>query len=75
MRAASDSTWTGATVPGTVHTDLLAAGRIPDPLTGDHEGELAWIEREDWVYRRDFDVDPEMLEQDRIALVFEGLDT
>ncbi len=75
MRAASDSTWTPATVPGTVHTDLLAAGRIPDPLTGDHEAELAWIEREDWVYRRDFEVDPRLLEERSVALVFEGLDT
>jgi beta-mannosidase len=25
-----------AVVPGTVHTDLLAAGVIPDPYTGTH---------------------------------------
>src|SRR5207247_4643657 len=29
-----------AFVPGTVHTDLLAAGLIPDPYTGTHETEL-----------------------------------
>lgn len=75
MRAASDSAWLPATVPGTVHTDLLAAGRTPDPLTGDHEAELAWIEDEDWIYRRDFDVDPDILDHDEVALVFEGLDT
>ncbi len=75
MRAASDSTWAPATVPGTVHTDLLAARRIPDPLTGDHEAELAWIEREDWVYRKDFDVDPRLIGEASVELVFEGLDT
>ena len=26
-----------ATVPGEVHTDLLAAGEIPDPFDGDNE--------------------------------------
>lgn len=75
MRAASDSGWTPATVPGTVHTDLLAAGRIPDPLTGDHEAELGWIEREDWLYRRTFDVDARLLDEEAVELVFDGLDT
>ncbi len=75
MRASSDSAWTPAAVPGTVHTDLLAAGRIPDPLTGDHEVELGWIENEDWIYRREFDVDDGLLAEDRVELVFEGLDT
>ena len=32
-----------ATVPGTVHTDLLAAGLIPDPYLDDNEAALAWI--------------------------------
>ncbi len=32
-----------ATVPGEVHTDLLAAGEIPDPFDGDNESALAWI--------------------------------
>jgi len=75
MRAASDTAWTPATVPGTVHTDLLAAGRIPDPLTGDHEAELGWIEREDWVYRHDFDVDGRLLDETAVEMVFDGLDT
>ena len=34
-----------ATVPGSVHTDLLAAGLIPDPYLDDHEALLAWIGR------------------------------
>jgi beta-mannosidase len=29
-----------ATVPGCVHTDLLAAGRIPDPYLDTNEAEL-----------------------------------
>ncbi len=64
-----------AVVPGTVHTDLVAAGRIPEPLIGDHEEELKWIEDETWTYRLDFDVDVLMLAEERVDLVFEGLDT
>ncbi|WP_313662854.1 glycosyl hydrolase 2 galactose-binding domain-containing protein, partial [Cellulosimicrobium cellulans] len=34
-----------ATVPGSVHTDLLAAGLIDDPYLDDHERLQAWIGR------------------------------
>jgi beta-mannosidase len=75
MRGQADTVWVPATVPGTVHTDLLAAGRIPDPFKGTPEGRLAGIEDEDWIYRCDFDVDPLPLEEAHVDLVFEGLDT
>ena len=42
-----------ATVPGTVHTDLLAAGLIPDPYLDDNERLLAWIGQADWSLRDD----------------------
>ncbi len=75
VRGSADTSWISAAVPGTVHTDLLAAGRIPDPLSGDREAELAWIEDEAWTYGLDFEVDPALLEEQRLDLVFEGLDT
>ena len=43
-----------ATVPGCVHTDLLAAGLIPDPYLDDNESALAWIGLVDWTYRTTF---------------------
>jgi beta-mannosidase len=60
-----------ATVPGCVHTDLLAAGLIPNPLLGDHEAELAWIGETDWRYTTTFD----HLPGERVDLVCAGLDT
>ncbi|MFI6824068.1 glycoside hydrolase family 2 protein [Micromonospora sp. NPDC050187] len=62
-----------ATVPGCVHTDLLAAGLIPDPYLDDHEKGLAWIGRTDWVYETTFDRPPG--DADRTDLVCAGLDT
>ncbi|WDZ87344.1 glycoside hydrolase family 2 protein [Micromonospora cathayae] len=62
-----------ATVPGCVHTDLLAAGLIPDPYLDDNETRLAWIGRTDWVYETTFDRPPG--EPDRLDLVCAGLDT
>jgi beta-mannosidase len=67
--------WRAAAVPGTVHTDLLALGAIPDPYKGMVEGELQWIGLADWEYRRSFDVPAEALDDARSDLVFEGLDT
>jgi len=64
-----------AEVPGTVHTDLLANGIIPDPFYGENEQELQWIGEEEWEYRCVFIPSPEILEKDHIGLVFEGLDT
>ncbi|MDG4767302.1 glycoside hydrolase family 2 protein [Solwaraspora sp. WMMD406] len=62
-----------ATVPGCVHTDLLAAGLIPDPYLDDNETRLSWIGRTDWVYETTFDwVD---LGDPRVDLVCAGLDT
>ncbi len=67
--------WIGATVPGTVHTDLLAAGLIPDPFWRDNELRLQWIGEEGWTYRTSFRAGPEVLDQEAVDLVFHGLDT
>jgi beta-mannosidase len=60
-------------VPGTVHTDLLAAGLIEDPYRDDQERVQAWIGRCEWVYETTFEWQPGAHE--RHDLVFSGLDT
>jgi beta-mannosidase len=67
--------WLPATVPGGVHTDLLAAGRIPDPFVADNEKKVAWVAEQDWDYRRIFAVRPETLAREKLFLVCDGLDT
>ena len=64
-----------ARVPGRVHTDLLAAGRIPDPFYRDNESALQWIGETDWVYTRTCTVSPALLAHDRVLLRCDGLDT
>ncbi|MBW8777371.1 MAG: glycoside hydrolase family 2 protein, partial [Stenotrophomonas sp.] len=49
--------WHRAGVPGNVHTDLLAAGLIPDPYVGAAESALQWIGLAQWEYRSTLDVD------------------
>ena len=62
-----------ATVPGTVHTDLLAAGLIADPYLDDNERLQAWIGSTSWRYATMFDWTDDGF--DRIDLAFDGLDT
>jgi beta-mannosidase len=62
-----------ATVPGCVHTDLLAAGLIPDPYLDDNESRLSWIGRADWSYETTFAWSDDGA--DRVDLVCGGLDT
>jgi beta-mannosidase len=64
-----------ATVPGCVHTDLLAAGLIEDPYYRDNELGVMWIGEADWTYRRSFAVDSELLDHERVLLRCKGLDT
>ena len=53
--------WLPATVPGGVHTDLMALGRIPDPFAGDNEKRVQWVAESDWVYRTNFNCSNELL--------------
>lgn len=63
-----------ATVPGTAHTDLLAAGLIPDPYLGENETALAWFHRSRWRYDTVLRAEPAE-PGEHIDLVFDGLDT
>jgi beta-mannosidase len=67
--------WIPATVPGCIHTDLLAAGEIPDPFYRDNEKIVQWVTEADWICQRTFDVPDEVLKNDRVLLRCEGLDT
>ena len=75
FRQVGKETWTPATVPGCVHTDLLAAGQIKDPLYRDNELQQQWIGKADWEYETVLAVTPDLLRRTNLELVFKGLDT
>ena len=75
FRQAGAEEWLPASVPGDVHTDLLALGRIPDPFVGDNERRVQWVAEADWEYHYQFAVGPDLLHQPQIWLVCDGLDT
>ncbi|MCY1721728.1 glycoside hydrolase family 2 protein [Prolixibacteraceae bacterium Z1-6] len=67
--------WLPATVPGTVHTDLIDNKKIEDPFYRLNEHNLQWIDKVDWEYKTTFIVDEPTLDRDRVELDFKGLDT
>lgn len=75
LRDCSGSDWIPASVPGCVHTDLQAAGRILDPFWGTNESGLQWIDERDWEYEAPFTATEALLAEEHVDLVAEGLDT
>lgn len=72
---AGGTNWLPAKVPGCIHTDLLAAQRIPDPFFRENEKLVQWVGETNWIYRRTFLASPELLRHQRILLRCDGLDT
>ncbi|WP_206305437.1 glycoside hydrolase family 2 protein [Actinacidiphila soli] len=69
------SGWLPTVVPGGVHESLLAAGRIEHPYQDRNEDGLRWIEERDWWFRASCALPTECAEDERVRLVFHGLDT
>ena len=67
--------WLPASVPGTVHTDLMANGLIEDPFYRLNERKVQWVDKKDWVYQCSFEISPKEFERQHHELRFEGLDT
>lgn len=64
-----------ASVPGDNFSDLLRAGKIPDPYYRDNNKSVQWVADKSWTYERTFDLPPAALGKDCVQLVCHGLDT
>jgi beta-mannosidase len=65
FKSLKDSIWLPATVPGTVHTDLIENGIIEDPYYRLNEQKVQWVDKKDWIYQKSF-ISTSKLLQDRI---------
>ena len=76
VHSSNGSVAANATVPGVVHTDLLAAGLVPEPFAGFNELALRWVALENWTYSRAFTAPAAALAAGAsVFLEFDGLDT
>ena len=64
-----------AKVPGDVMTELFRAKQIPDPFYRENENLVQWVGETDWVYERQFNAPATLLNEDRVLLQCDGLDT
>ena len=70
-----DGTWNEASVPGSIHIDLLNQGKISDPFFGTNELDLQWIMENDWTYRLIFNPNKKIQNKKNKLLRFHGIDT
>lgn len=62
-------------VPGSVYADLLSVKLMPDPYYGENEEKVRELSLYDYEYSRDFEVTQNLLQSDKVMIVFEGIDT
>lgn len=75
FRQCRSENWFPATVPGTVHTDLMDNELIEDPFFRLNERSVQWVDKEDWLYETTFTATHDEAEATNQQLVFHGLDT
>ncbi len=72
---AGQNDWTPVSVPGTVLSGLLEAGKMEDPYYRENEYEAREHLAKDYVFESDFSVPEALLNKKNLVLVCEGLDT
>ncbi len=75
FRQTGTTNWLPASVPGTVHTDLMANKIIEDPYYRLNERSIQWIDKVNWEYRTKLNISDEIARKQNIIMEFEGLDT
>ncbi len=75
MKRTTDNEWIPATVPGSVYSALLAAGRMEDPFFRENEYEALELSRHDYEFERWFPLPDGALAHPQVLLACEGLDT
>ena len=75
MNEKGTESYVEAKVPGSVLSSLLVQHRIQDPYFGTNEVDTQSLFRSDYYFTRQFEVLPELMEQEKIVLCLKGVDT
>ncbi|MBN1796003.1 MAG: glycoside hydrolase family 2 protein [Sedimentisphaerales bacterium] len=75
MRDLDEGDWFECTCPNSIFINLAEAGLINKKELLANPENYAWVSDKPWVFRRHFDVSKQMLESDKVEVVFDGLDT
>jgi len=63
------------TVPGTIHTILLAAKQIPDPYLGFNDVDLRFLVESNWLFTKKFNLPSDFLGLNDFSIYLEQIDT
>jgi len=66
--------WMTARVPGEIHLDLIAAGRMEEPLVSLNAKKSRWVEKRSWWFTKTFEVPISFRRHERQQIVLDGLD-
>ena len=69
-----DEGWIPAKAPGDTYLALHRAGRIAHPFAEDNEAACKWVREREWWWRTTLHAEPALADE-RVLLLFEGLDT
>jgi beta-mannosidase len=75
MRDLDSADWLQTNVPCSIFNSLITAGRIRQADINSNPEKFSWVSEKPWVYKKIFDAPAELLDCDRVELVFDGLDT
>lgn len=75
MRDLDSADWLETDVPCSIFASLIAAGKIKKSDIDARAEDFAWVSEKPWIYKKSFDAAADLLDCDRIELVFDGLDT
>lgn len=63
------------TIPGSIHTILLAAKKIPDPYVGTNDVDLRNLVKTNWVFSKTFNLSNDIRSAEEVYLILEQIDT
>ncbi|MGG1555929.1 glycoside hydrolase family 2 protein [Paenibacillus ferrarius] len=63
-----------ASLPCDIHVPLIENNVIKEPLVGEHCWDSEWTEKKSWWFAKTFDVNLDMLNEERVTLCIESLD-
>ena len=75
MREAGSSEKVSVTVPGSVYSALLSAGKMEDPFYRENELKAFELMKKDYLFTRSFELTEDEFKAKQLILVCEGLDT
>ncbi|CAH1280029.1 unnamed protein product [Diabrotica balteata] len=64
-----------AAVPGGIYSDLMNSDIIGDIHYGFNDRDLKWVPRLNWTYTKTFVLSQDLINNENVYLVFDGLDT